>query len=29
MAVGPVTFDTDRLQNFDNAEDFFDAGEVV
>lgn len=29
MAVGPVAFDTDRFQNFDNAEDFFDAGDMT
>ena len=29
MAVGPVTFDADRLQNFDDAEDFFDASDTV
>ena len=29
MTVGPVAFDADRLQNFDNAEDFFDARDAV
>ena len=29
MAIGPVTFDTDRLEDFDDAKDLFDAGDAV
>ena len=29
MAVGPVAFDADGLQDFDDAEDFFDAGNAT
>ena len=29
MAVGPVAFDANRLQNFDNTEDLFDASNAV
>lgn len=29
MTVDPVAFDTDGLQNFDDAEDFFDTGDAM
>ena len=29
MAVGPATFDTDRLQNLDNTKDLLDASDAM
>ena len=29
MTVGPVAFDADGLQNFNNSEDLFDTSDAV